>query len=507
MFQGRPNGSGVRQIAIMDSEKLPVIVAIGELSERPTDPQAAMEPVALMAEAARRADADGGGGWLARADSVDVVHQRSWRYEDTAAVFCARLGIGPARAVYGPYGGESPVRHLHRAAARIADGTSRVAVIVSGEAQYARTRSVRDGWTPDWTPIAAKEENAFDPTGVIDPLAAMQGVLSPTQVYPLFESAWTAARGETQGQGIDGSAALWARYAGTAAANPFSWRSDAPDAATIASTDNGNRWIAWPYTRAMVANPDVNQAAALVVTSLADARRAGVAEDRLVHIHCGANANEPGNWLKRDTYAHSVAQEAVLRAVAADYDLYELYSCFPVVPKMAGDVLGPGALARPSVAGGLSFFGAPLNSYMTHAATAMVRALRAGQGATGLLYGQGEYVTKHHALAVGREPRDGGLAVGGDVQSVADAARGPVPKLVGNAIGAATIEAHTVMFDRKGEVEFGAVVARGAEGWRTLARTEDPAAIARLIDCNSHPVGAGGTITLDTQSRPCWNFA
>jgi hypothetical protein len=492
---------------MMDSEKLPVIVAIGDLTDRPIDPQAAMEPVALMAEVARRADADGGGGWLARVDSVDVVHQRSWRYKDTAGVFCARLGISPPRAVYGPYGGESPVRHLHKAAARIADGTSRVSLIVSGEAQYARTRSIKDGWTPHWTPIAATEENAFDPTGVIDPLAAMQGVLSPTQVYPLFESAWTAAHGETQGQGIAGSGTLWARYAAAAAANRFSWRSDAPDAATIASTDNGNRWIAWPYTKAMVANPDVNQAAALIVTSLAEARRAGVAKDRLVHIHRGAFANEPGNWLKRDTYAHSVAQEAVLRAVEADYDLYELYSCFPVVPKMAGDVLGPDALWRPSVAGGLSFFGAPLNSYMTHAATAMVRVLRAGQGATGLLYGQGEYVTKHHALAVGREPADGGLAAGGDVQTVADAARGPVPKLIRDATGGATIEAHTVMFDRKGEAQFGAIVARGAEGWRTLARTEDPAAIARLIDRDTHPVGATGMITLDAQSRPYWNFA
>ncbi len=490
----------------MNSETLPVIVAIGDLTDRPTDPRLALEPVAQMAEVARRADADGGGGWLAQIDSVDVVHQRSWRYVDTAASLCERLGINPARAVYGPYGGESPVRFLHQAAARIADGSSRVALIVSGEAQYARTRSVKDGWTLEWTPIALTEENAFDPTGVVDPLAAMQGVLSPTQVYPLFESAWTAAHGETQEEGIAGSAKLWARYAATAADNPFSWRTDSPDAAAISTTGNGNRWIAWPYTKAMVANPDVNQAAALIVTSFAQARRAGIAEDRLVHIHRGACAAEPRNWLKRDTYARSVAQEAVLRALQAEYNLHELYSCFPVVPKMAGDVLGAGALAQPSVTGGLSFFGAPLNSYMTHAATAMVRALRAGRGMTGLLYGQGEYVTKHHALAVGREPRDGGMSAGGDVQDVADVARGAVPPLLRDATGAATIEAHTVMFDRTGEAQFGAIVARGADGWRTLARTEDSATIARLLDRDIHPVGAPGTITLDAQSRPYWTF-
>jgi acetyl-CoA C-acetyltransferase len=144
---------------------------------------------------------------------------------------------------------------------------------------------------------------------------------------------------------------------------------------------------------------------------------------------------------------------------------------------------------------------------MTHAATAMVRALRDGQGATGLLYGQGEYVTKHHALAVRRTPQDGGFISGGDVQAQADAARGAVPPIDRAASGAATIEAHTVMFDRQGEPQSAAIVARGAEGWRTLARSEEPSAIARLLDRDTHPVGAQGQVSLDAQSRPVWSFA
>ena len=57
---------------------------------------------------------------------------------------------------------------------------------------------------------------------------------------------------------------------------------------------------------------------------------------------------------------------------------------------------------QPTVTGGLTFFGAPLNTYMTHAACAMVRELRDG-GKLGLLYGQGEFVTKHHALVLSRQ--------------------------------------------------------------------------------------------------------
>ena len=60
------------------------------------------------------------------------------------------------------------------------------------------------------------------------------------------------------------------------------------------------------------------------------------------------------------------------------FDAIELYSCFPCVPKMARRTLGLGPDVKPTVTGGLTFFGAPLNTYMTHAAVAMVRKLRAG---------------------------------------------------------------------------------------------------------------------------------
>lgn len=42
---------------------------------------------------------------------------------------------------------------------------------------------------------------------------------------------------------------------------------------------------------------------------------------------------------------------------------------------------------------------------------------------------------------------------------------GLVLKLVGNVIGVVMIEVYIVMFDWKGEVEFGVVVVCGVEGW------------------------------------------
>src|SRR5437762_4536769 len=142
----------------------------------------------------------------------------------------------------------------------------------------------------------------------------------------------------------------------------------------------------------MVANPTVNMGGAVLMTSLAKARAAGVPEDRLIYVSGGASAEEPRDYLVRDQFFESHPQNAVLETVmdlvggdGRKFDAIELYSCFPCVPKMARRTLGFGADVQPTVTGGLTFFGAPLNSYMTHAACAMVQKIRAG-AKHGLLY-------------------------------------------------------------------------------------------------------------------------
>src|SRR5216110_3170123 len=95
-------------------------------------------------------------------------------------------------------------------------------------------------------------------------------------------------------------------------------------------------------------------------------------------------------------------------------------------PKMARRTLGLGTEVQPTVTGGLTFFGAPLNTYMTHAACAMVRKLRNG-AKLGLLYGQGGFVTKHHALVLSRQAPKEALAQDTSVQAEADRNRRKVP--------------------------------------------------------------------------------
>jgi hypothetical protein len=215
--------------------------------------------------------------------------------------------------------------------------------------------------------------------------------------------------------------------------------------------------------------------------------------------------------MARDQYGGSPAQDAVLgRALAiagGAFEAIELYSCFPCVPKMARRSLGLGPDVAPTVTGGLTFFGAPLSSYMLHAACAMVRQLRERTG-KGLLYGQGEFVTKHHALVLSREAPpplpDGGYAV----QAEADSQRGPVPRVVAPVAGRARVETSTVLYDRDGAVLRGVVVLRTGGGERTIAAVpvDDDQTLAALTATDRYPIGREGDIYAAGEGEMRWRL-
>src|SRR4051794_34529781 len=496
----------------LPEDRIPVIVGVGEIADRPKDIAAGLEPMALLEEAVRRAEADSGAKLLGELGSLDVVNFLSWRYRDPEKQLAERLSIKPAHCYYGPVGGESPIRYLHEAAQRIARGECSVAAVCGAEAQSTATKAERGGITLPWTPFAHDVEEPKRGAVFQKPLAVKLGVFRPITVYPLYESATSAHWGQTPRQALAESGELWSTYANVAAQNPNALlkKNFSPDEITTPSP--GNRLIAWPYTKLMVANPSVNMGGALIMTSLAKARAAGVPEARIVYAWGGASAEEPRDYLIRDQFFESHPQNAVLQAVmdlvegdGKKFDAIELYSCFPVVPKMARRTLGLGPDVKPTVAGGLTFFGAPLNTYMTHAACAMVRKLRAG-GTLGLLYGQGGFVTKHHALVLSREAPTQAVAQDTSVQAEADRNRGKVPDFVDTASGKGKVEAFTVIYRSNGEIEHGVAMLRTEHDRRTLGRipATDTKTLARLLNMEHTPVGTVGEIVSGADGAPEW---
>jgi acetyl-CoA C-acetyltransferase len=499
----------------LPADRTPVIIGVADIIDRPADPALAMEPLALVAAAVKAADDDAGGGFLARIDSIDVIHMVSWRYDRVARRLCERLGINPARAEYSVVGGETPTTRIHEAALRIMNGNSMVAVIAGGEAANAVAKARAAGIDLPWTPPSASPENPIIASDHVTPLAVRHGIMTPVHIYPLYENATTAAWGLTPAQALAESGAAYAAISAIAAANRHAWGRKAFTADEIVTPSPDNRMIAWPYTKRMVANNNVNQATAVLMTTLALARAAGVAEDRIVHVHGGAAAAEPMDYLARDQFDHSVAQNAVLaqamRIAPHGFDRVELYSCFPTVPKMARRTLGLPADRVFSVTGGLSFAGAGLNCYMLVSTAAMVRSLREAPAARALLYGQGGYVTKHHALVIGSEPAEpASLMLPKDVQDDAESRRDPVPALDLTYAGPATVETFSVVFDRDGAPAYGSVVGRTPAGARVFGHVpgDDGDTLAALLVTGRSPVGDAGVVTLAADDdRQRWRLS
>src|ERR1700742_878209 len=204
-------------------DRIPVIVGIGEITDRPAELTSGLEPLTLLVEALKRAEADSGARLLGEIGSLDIVNFLSWRYRDPAKQLCDRLGIQPAHAYYGPVGGESPIRYLHEAAQRIARGECSVAAVCGAESQGTATRAERAGVTLPWTPFAHDVEEPKRGAAFQKPIAVQLGVFRPVTVYPFYEAASSAHWGQTPREALAESGTLWSRYSEAAVENPNAW--------------------------------------------------------------------------------------------------------------------------------------------------------------------------------------------------------------------------------------------------------------------------------------------
>lgn len=491
-----------------DPERIAVIIGAGQVNDRPTDPAQGLDAIGLMLASLEGADKDAGGGWLADLDSLGIVQQISFRQDNPVAPkLSALLGLrkGVANESVGP-NGDSPILLLNDAANRIARGEAKVAAVTGGEA--LRTASQRAALAAkssvsDQNPLRKLVE------GRAPGYRQRYGLTTPVDVYPLYENAGRAAYGQTLAEGQRESGEIWSRFSEVAARTPAAWIHQARSPDEVVEPTADNRPIAFPYTKLMVANSSVNQGAAVIVTSLAEARRRRAPEARLIYVGRGAAAHEHDDFLARDRYDMSPSMRTCLEKTLAfnevrpeELDLVELYSCFPCVPKMARRVIGWPVEKPATVFGGLTFGGGPIGNYMAHATAEMVDALRDGEGRTGLLFANGGFATHNHAIILSTAPLPGaGEPHDFDVQREADAARGPVPKLVKDYAGPAKIETYTVFYARDGAAKNGVVVARTPVGARTLAKVEDAATIAWLTSGKAEPIGTKGEVVPDGDMR------
>src|SRR4030081_3605109 len=221
-------------------DRIPVIVGVGEIVDRPKEIIDGLEPLDLLEQALKRAEADSGAKLLGEIQSLDIVNFLSWRYREPEVQLSDRLGIEPAHAYYGPVGGESPIRYLHEAAQRIARGECSVAAVCGAEAQSTATKAERAGIELPWTPFAHDVPEPKRGAAFQKPMAVKLGVFRPVTVYPFYEAATSAHWGQTPREAMAESAELWSTYSSVASENSNAWlkRRFAPEEITTPTPDN-----------------------------------------------------------------------------------------------------------------------------------------------------------------------------------------------------------------------------------------------------------------------------
>lgn len=470
-----------------------MLVGCAQITQRAEDLDDARTPLEAMEAAARAAAHDAGAPHLiGRIDSIRIPHG-VWRYGNAAWRLAGALGIEGCETGVGPISGTTVQVMLSSAAADVAAGRRDVVLLASAEVEHWRRRATREGRElPEWAGFGAFDPlDGSDGTPVPDLRFGGEGEtvgwwerkyrVRAIQAFALYENEMRHQRGEGLAEHRARLARLWARFAAVAKDNPSAWIREPPSADEIETPSERNRMVGYPYTKLMVANMVVDQAAALLLTSYETARGAGVPEDRLVYPLASSAATHTHEIsIRPDLHSHPViglvGRDALGRAGldAEQVEHVDLYSCFPAAVQMGAAELGLPLERDLTVTGGLTFSGGPLNSYVMHSIAGTMERLRAraaaGHSDRGLVSSIGGYVSKHAVALYGVEPPARPF-VHASLDEAAQ--RLAVREFRPDYEGEGSIEAFTVVSDREGRPSHLLLAVGSPDGARAWGTCHD----------------------------------
>lgn len=481
----------------------PVLVGVGIVDQHTDDPVAAREPMHLMIDATRAAGLDSGAPDLLSSLDRILVPVGRWQYPSPGATIGAAVG-SPAAHTVSAVPGVSQQTILSDAATAIARGDITNALVVGGEAGHRLLRARIEGVElPDDATFANPDrppDQVLTPEQEILPAHERErglGVM-PVSYYALIDSALRHQRSQSMASRRSEIGRRYARYSEIAAANPWAWDDDALDADTISAA----RMMAFPYTKHHVSNWNVDQASALLLTSVGEAENRGIDRSRWVFPQAFSEANDAVPVSQRGAMGRCIGAElaapAVLDAAGCtveDLDLIELYTCFPVAVDTFAEALALPDDRDTSFTGAMPFAGGPFNNFVLHSTAQLAAHLRNGRGQRGLVSTVSGLLTKQGLAVWGTDPNQHGYQFVDvtDATRQANDQREGAPDHVGEVAVVATTVVHT-----KAGPEHGVVVGELDDGRRTVACTQDPAVMAALADTDpAAPDWIGRTVSVD----------
>ncbi len=506
------------EIEIEIDPSTPILVGGGHFTQRTAQQGKfadGLKPLEMLVKAAKMAAEDSGAGEAAlkavdtvavvrfTVDSAEAGRLPVGQMRNPPRSLAREIGAAPKREIYTAAGGNTPQALVNASAEEIANGKADVVLLAGCEFLATLMGALKAGVKLDaWGDDADGEPEKFgDYANGVNAYEHAHGLRFPVNTYPLFENAIRGSKGRQVAFHQKKMGKLFQRFNAVAAANPESWFPTARSAEEIATPSDKNRYVGFPYTKYLNSVIEVDQAAAVLMMSVAKARELGVPEDRWVFLHGCADVKEIWNVSERPDLSVSPAIRLMARELFAhsrlsigDIDHMDLYSCFPSAVEYALDAFGiPADDERGlTVTGGLPYFGGAGNNYVMHSIVMMLHKVRADAGSFGLVTGNGWFATKHAAGIYSTEPTEGKWSRRDpkEYQKEIDAIERP--KVTVEANGKGTIETYTVVHDRSGPM-LGIVIGRLEDGSRFVANTPaDKAVLDGLMA--SEALGRTGTV-------------
>lgn len=459
-------------------EKTPVIVGVGQVSQRAEDPLQADEPLLLMQKAAEAAAEDAGSRRLLQSvESIRVV-RGVWRYGDPGRFLAETWGLPKVHTLGTPFGGNQVQSVINLTARQLLSSDLEAALLVGAETGHSRARARKAGLTLQRREVPGQpDEVTGEDSDMSHPAESARGMRLAIQYYPIFETALRHARGEAPAAHLQRIAELWSGFSAVAEKNPHAWLPRFHAAETLLRPGPANRAVSFPYPKLMNSNNAVDMGAALLLCTLGFAKRHGIPQQKWVFPQAGTDASDHYFVSHRDNlYSSPAIRLAGARLFelagldAADMDLVDIYSCFPSAVQVAAEELGL-AESRPlTVTGGLTFGGGPLNNYVMHSVARMAELCRREQEHKGLITANGGYLTKHAMGIYSASPPEKDFAWASPQQELDQL---PKRSCHEDYTGEARLEAYTVMFGREG-ASLAHCACLTAEGARTWANTDEP---------------------------------
>ena len=286
--------------------RTPVIVGVGQFTERIDDPGYRGMSSVELAVAAAAAALDDTGAPAAAARAIDTVvglRQFEISGRGMAPLGCStnyprsvaqRVGSSPARAFLEPIGGQGPQHAVTEFGAAIAAGAADVVMVIGSENGSTLRSFAKRPDKPDHSESVEGqlEDRGYGYQGLFNDYTVAHGLIGAPAQYGLLENARRGRLGVTVAGYRRAMAELFAPFSAVAAANPYAASPVRRTVDEIISVGDDNRMICDPYPRLLVARDQVNQGAAVVITSVETARRLGVPEHNWVYLRGHAEVVE-----------------------------------------------------------------------------------------------------------------------------------------------------------------------------------------------------------------------